>query len=173
VQTLVAVITTENINAILRQHGLGDDLDLLSVDIDGNDYWLWEALELKPRLVIIEYNAVFGAAEAVVVPYQAASQWEGAAREHRYFGASLEALHRLGARKGYRLVATDPDGTNAFFLRNDVEPAIPGFEAAALFRPQRKYRAVDAVQTEDIFAIASRAGLPLVRITPFNPDIPR
>jgi hypothetical protein len=165
VHTLVAVITAENINRVLREHGFATDLDLLSIDVDGNDYWLWEALDAaRPRLVIIEYNAVFGPSEAVVVPYEAGRLWEGHARERRYFGASLTALQRLATRKGYRLIATEPQGTNAFFLRDDVGPAIPGVDAATVFRPQRKYRVLDSKQSEDIFAFIAREKLALVRI---------
>jgi hypothetical protein len=165
VATVAAVVTTENINALLSEQAFADDLDLLSIDVDGNDYWLWEALDVaRPRVVIIEYNAIFGSEQAVVVPYEAMRQWEGPARTFRYFGASLAALERLGRKKGYRLIATEPDGTNAFFLRDDVGPAIPGFDAASVFRPQRKYQAADGAMAEDIYAIAARENLPLISV---------
>ena len=89
--------------------------DLLSIDIDGNDYWIWQALPDTARMVVIEYNAGLGPEIDWVMPYDPASRWDGT----RYHGASLRALHRLGQSKGYRLVGCNLTGVNAFFVRED------------------------------------------------------
>jgi len=97
---------------------LPDEIDLLSIDIDGNDYWVWKAMErLSPRVVIIEYNAAIDKGLSKTIPYDSEFSWHGGA----YYGASLEALTALGKEKGYRLIGCDSMGVNAFFLRNDVE----------------------------------------------------
>src|SRR5579872_372434 len=105
-----AYINAENINALLEQGGITGDIDLLSIDIDYNDYWVWKAIEVvKPRVVVIEYNATLRPPLSVVVPYNPSDRWNGS----NYFGASLEALVRLGREKGYRLVGCGISGTNA------------------------------------------------------------
>jgi len=111
------MVTAENINALFEQAGVTGDVDLLSIDIDYNDYWIWKAIAaVKPRVVVIEYNATLRLPMSLVVPYDPARMWDGT----NYFGASLEALVRLGHDKGYRLVGCNYSGANAFFVRNDV-----------------------------------------------------
>ncbi len=111
------LITAENINAVFEQAGMSGEIDLLSIDIDYNDYWVWKALTtVKPRVVVIEYNATLRPPMSLVVPYDPARMWDGS----NYFGASLEALVRLGREKGYRVVGCNYAGANAFFVRDDV-----------------------------------------------------
>ena len=87
------------------------EIDLLSIDIDYNDYWIWKAVTaVSPRVVVIEYNATLRPPMSLVVPYDPACMWDGT----NYFGASLEALVRLGRDKGYRVVACNYTGVNAF-----------------------------------------------------------
>jgi hypothetical protein len=110
-------VTAENINAILADAGVTGEIDMLGIDIDGNDYWIWKAIEVvRPRLVVIEYNASLCPPLSLVVPYDPARTWLG----DNYFGASLEALVRLGAAKGYRIVGCSFAGVNAFFVRDDL-----------------------------------------------------
>lgn len=112
-----AFITRENINSLIASAGLDRELDLLSIDIDGNDYWIWEAIDgVRPRVVVIEYNAIFRPPHQMVQDYAAQYQW----RSTGYFGASLKALETLGARKGYALVGCNFAGINAFFVRDDL-----------------------------------------------------
>jgi len=113
-----AFITTDNINRLIGEEGgIKDEIDLLSVDIDGNDYWVWEAITcVKPRVVIIEYNAKFPPPYEWVMPYNSAHVWDGSDLQ----GASLKALEKLGARLGYQLVGTNMNGVNAFFVRGDL-----------------------------------------------------
>jgi hypothetical protein len=136
VQVIEAWVTAETIDDLLREHGLTGDLDLLSIDIDGNDYWVWEALTVaQPRIVVIEYNALFGASKSVSIPYD--PNFRRPPELRGYFGASLEALSRLGRRKGFRLVAVEPSGANAFFVEDGVAPAIPTIQPGEAFRPIR------------------------------------
>ncbi len=113
-------ITRDNINEIFRSNGIVGEIGLLSVDIDGNDYWVWEAIDsISPVIVVAEYNAVFGDRHALSVPYRDDFRREEAHYSHLYFGASLKALIKLGKQKGYTFVGTASNGCNAFFVRDD------------------------------------------------------
>lgn len=119
-----AFITRENINTLLAENGVTGEIGLLSVDIDGVDYWVWEALTVvQPALVVAEYNALFGPERAVTVPYDAAFVRGEAHSSHVYYGASLAALCGLARRKGLAFVGTNRAGNNAFFVRRDLLPA--------------------------------------------------
>ena len=119
-----AFITAENINALLGANGLDRDIGLLSIDIDGNDYWVWDAITVvSPRIVIVEYNARFGPHRAVSVPYDPAFSRTEAHYSRIYYGASLAALVSLGSRKGYDFVGCNSAGNNAFWVRRDVRPS--------------------------------------------------
>ena len=119
-----AFVTRENINALIESHGLSGEIGLLSVDIDGVDYFVWEAITVvQPALVIVEYNARFGPERAVTVPYDAAFQRSRAHHSNIYYGASLAALVGLGKKKGYAFVGSNSAGNNAFFVRRDLLPA--------------------------------------------------
>ena len=119
-----AFITRENINSLIESHGLSGEIGLLSVDIDGVDYFVWDAISVvNPAIVIAEYNARFGAERAVTVPYDAAFQRSAAHHSNIYYGASLAALVGLGKRKGYAFVGANSAGNNAFFVRRDLLPA--------------------------------------------------
>ena len=103
--------------SIFTDHGVPTEFDLLSIDIDGNDYWVWESLHVyKPRLVIIEYNSSYPPPQKMVIPYNPSFTWDGT----DYFGASLTSLALLGTRLGYALLGTDSRGVNAFFIREDL-----------------------------------------------------
>ena len=119
-----AFITRENINSLIQQNGASGPIGLLSIDVDGNDYWIWEALTAaQPAIVVMEYNALFGPDRAVTVPYDPAFRRETAHWSHVYVGASLRALVRLGKRKGYAFVGTNTAGNNAFFVEKSRLPA--------------------------------------------------
>lgn len=119
-----AFVTAENINALLSGHGYGGDIGLLSIDIDGNDYWVWKAIDVVDAdIVIVEYNARFGPHRRVTIPYDPAFQRTRAHYSGLYFGASLAALAALGKDKGYALVGCNTAGNNAFFVRRDRLPA--------------------------------------------------
>ncbi len=111
-------LTTENIVSSFGEAGIPREFDLLSIDVDGNDYWLWAALgkRFSPRVVVIEYNATFGPRQSWIMPYDPGFRHDATA----YFGASLEAMARLGMDLGYRLIGCESRGINAFFVRSDL-----------------------------------------------------
>lgn len=147
---VAAFITRENINKLILGAGLQGDIGILSVDIDGNDYWVWEAIDVvSPRIVICEYNAVFGAVEAVVVPYDPKFNRTRAHYSNLYCGASLKALCLLAERKGYVYVGANSAGTNAFFVRKDVSSAVKSMDCLEGFVSSnvRESRAADGTLT--------------------------
>lgn len=157
-------VTRDNINHLIESHQC-HDADVMSIDVDGNDYWLWDALTAaRPRLVVVEYNAAFGPERAVSVPYDPNRNWDDAAVEFRYTGASLRAFEFLAQRKGYRLVTCEPDGANAFFLRTDSAPEIPGLTSRQAFRSLKKLRIVGQESEAALFERIAAAGLPLVDV---------
>ena len=158
VKTACQKVTREGINTLLTEHGLIGELDFLSIDIDGMDYWVWEAVTAcTPRVVAVDYNWLFGPERAVTIPYASEfSLSEIGVRGYR--GASLAALVHLGRRKGYRMVATER--VNAVFLRNDIAPEIAELSLA------RGYRApLNIARAKDVFGKIEQAKLPLVTVT--------
>jgi hypothetical protein len=120
-----AFITRDNINELIARRFRGD-LGVLSIDVDGNDYWIWEAIDVvSPRIVVCEYNSVFGAQRAVTAPYDPKFIRTAAHHSNLYFGASLPALCRLAARKGYVFAGCTRAGNDAFFVRQDVAEKVP------------------------------------------------
>jgi len=133
IRLLNLMATPENLQQQLQQAGVPVEPDVLSIDIDSYDYWLWSSItSFSPRLVVIEYNASFGPERSVTVPYQA--QWTPGSKY--YHGASITALTRLGRDKGYVLAGCDSRGVNAFFVREDLA-AKSGIVAVA---PEIAYR---------------------------------
>ena len=126
-------VNAENVNSLFRKYEVPAIFDLLSIDIDGNDYWVWKALDAaRARVVVIEYNASVSVTESRSIAYDADFRWG----HTDYFGASLLALQRLGECKSYTLVACDSTGVNAFFV--DAELARRHFAPPALadvYRP--------------------------------------
>jgi hypothetical protein len=115
-----AFIDVENINGLISDNGFFGEIGLLHIDIDGNDYWVWKALDrVRPILAIIEYNSVFGRNKAITVPYRSDFDRTKAHYSNLYFGASLKALCLLAREKGYRFVGSSSSGNNAFFVRDD------------------------------------------------------
>ena len=116
-QLVHAWASRANIETILRERNCEGSIDLLSIDLDGVDYWIWEAIQcVEPRVVVIEYNSSFPATQAVTVEYADDYQAVG----EKINGASLAALVKLGQRKGYRLVGCERRRVNAFFVRRGI-----------------------------------------------------
>jgi FkbM family methyltransferase len=113
-------VTAENAAGLLATTGLADELGVLSIDVDGNDYWILRSLlEMsKPSIVVVEYNATLGPVEPLAVVYRAQRRWD----HTNYFGASLQAYAVLGAQFGYSLVGCGREGVNAYFVRTDLLP---------------------------------------------------
>lgn len=120
-----AFIDCGNINHLMTESGFQGDIGLLSIDIDGNDYWVWKAIDaVSPVIVVCEYNAVLGNLHELTVPYRADFDRSRAHYSNQYFGASIRALVGLARSKGYTFVGTTSTGCNAFFVRNDFAPII-------------------------------------------------
>jgi hypothetical protein len=118
-----AFITRDNINRLLEENGVSGEIGLLSIDIDGNDYWVWKALDVaSPVIVVAEYNYRFGSDRAVTIPYDEGFDRERAHPSKIYYGVSLKALCLLAESKGYAFVGCNSNGVNAFFVRRDRLP---------------------------------------------------
>jgi hypothetical protein len=131
-----AWITRDNVNEIIRSHGIEGEVDLLSLDMDGNDYWILESLEvIQPRVIIAEYQSVWGPDKAVTQRYQEDFIWDISKRTGLpSCGASLLALVKLARRKGYRLVGCERKCFNALFIRNGIgEDIFPEIEVSECF----------------------------------------
>jgi hypothetical protein len=153
-----AFVTREGVNELIASHGITGEIDFLSIDIDGNDAWIWDAIDIvDPRVVSVEYNSLLGPEHAVSIAY------DGDFDRHHvgvkgYYGVSLRGLEVLATYKGYRLVVCEPRGTNAFFLRDDVAPHVPAIAAADAFRRLNKHQP-RVMAGYDVWSEAKRAGL--------------
>lgn len=108
-------ITPINFNSLLRKYNVPEDVDLISIDVDGQDLWIWMACDYRPSLFILEYNPNLSGLEvSKTVAFNPSHVWDGT----KYYGASLGALIKIGYDKGYKLVYAN--GCNAFFLRLDL-----------------------------------------------------
>tara|TARA_Y100001963_G_C6782625_1_gene450846 strand:- start:982 stop:1914 length:933 start_codon:yes stop_codon:yes gene_type:complete len=115
-----AWIDRDNINQLIESAGFNGEIGLLSVDIDGNDYWVWQAITVvNPVIVAVEWNSVFGAEAAISIPYDPKFYRTDAHYSNLYYGASISAFEYLGKQKGYSLLGSNSAGNNLFFVRND------------------------------------------------------
>jgi hypothetical protein len=123
-----AWVTRENINALFAEHDFTGEIDLLSLDVDGMDWWLWRELEVvRPRVVVVEYNDLWGSERAVTVPYRSDFVRHAGTPTENHVGASLPAFVKLAHQKGYRLVGSNRYDYNAFFVADGVgEDVLPG-----------------------------------------------
>lgn len=131
-------ITRDSVNDVIAGAGFEGEIDLLSLDMDGIDYWIWEALTVvKPRVIVVEYQDILGPDRSVTVPYADdfdARRYPMSGTMPNFSGASLRAFTKLAARKGYRLVGCNRYGYNAFFVRSDLRPdLVPEIPVEACF----------------------------------------
>ncbi len=151
---ICSFITRDNVNQLFTSAGFSGDIGILSIDIDGNGSWIWEAIQsVSPRIVICEYNSVFGPEATITIPYDPSFDRGKAHYSYLYFGASLAALCNLADKKGYDFVGSNTMGNNAFFVRKD------------LHHPIRKLTALDGhvvsthrMDSRDIHGNLSRIG---------------
>jgi hypothetical protein len=116
-------ITRGNINRIISENGFAGELGILSIDIDGNDYWVMEAIDcVNPSVIICEYNPILGDKYPITIPYEPSFSRLVAHHSGLYFGASIAAIKLLAKRKGYEFLGTNSNGINAFFVRKDLFP---------------------------------------------------
>jgi hypothetical protein len=166
-----AFITKDNIDQLLADNGMTGEIGLLSIDVDGNDYWIFDAISVvRPAIVIIEYNHRFGPDRAVTVPYDPGFRRDRAHYSEIYYGASLRALCLVAEGKGYAFVGCESFGVNAFFVRRDLmtdrltEVSIADGYRRGRFRAARDRRGRLAYLTAAEEA-AMLAELPVVEVT--------
>lgn len=131
-------VTRDNIASALLTAGATDEFDLLSIDVDQNTYWVWDGLRaLRPRVVVVEYNAAWPASVDWMVRYDPAAIWDGTLA----CGANLKAFENLGRELGYTLVGANLVGTNAFFVRHDLtgDQFVGPFTAERFYEPPRYF----------------------------------
>ncbi|MBU6237398.1 MAG: hypothetical protein KGQ51_06185 [Planctomycetes bacterium] len=129
-------ITRDNIDDLIRQHTPDREVDLLSVDIDGNDFHVLERIQcISPRVIVMEYNSKFAPPLLYCMDYDDRHMWDGTDK----MGASLKFLELALAARGYHLVGCSLTGINAFFVRHDLvgDQFLPPFTAETHYQPPR------------------------------------
>lgn len=163
-------LTTENVDEIIRDWVNGENIGLLHIDVDGNDFWLWDAIRcITPAIVIVEYNALFGPDRAITVPYDAGFRRHSAHYSGQYAGASLAALTWLSEKKGYALIGTNSAGNNAYYVRaseltDELRPvSVDAAFVKSNFRDSRdRFGQLDYLSFEE--RQSSIRGLPVVNV---------
>jgi len=127
-------ITYKNVNEVFERHGVPEHPDVISIDVDGQDLWIWQAMDPKfdPRYLIIEFNMMWYPHESRTVKRDSTMIWDGTC----YHGASALALQKVGRVRGMKLVAIT--GCNLFFVRGDIAPELVGFMPA--YHPQNHHK---------------------------------
>lgn len=117
-----AWITKENVNQLLKNIGAAGEIDLFSLDIDGNDYWIWEAIDaIQPRVCIFETQNIIPSDLSITIPYSPDFYcWDKKGYEQDFRSVSLLAMTNLSKKKGYRLIGAHRHGFNAIYMRNDI-----------------------------------------------------
>jgi predicted O-methyltransferase YrrM len=136
------MVTPDNAESMLKDLLEGETADVISIDVDGWDFWIWQSLKkFKPAVFVIEVNASFGPDVSVTVPYEGSTAGHDPFRhEFRgwHHGASLKALTALGSSLGYRLVHVESTGTNAFYVRRDLMgDSLLAADPAQVWRPHQ------------------------------------
>lgn len=139
VEPVQGFVTRDNIDKLITDNGVSGEIGLLSIDVDGVDYWLWDAIKaVAPAIVVVEFNALFGPEATVSVPYDPSFVDAEAHWSRAYFGASLGALAHLGKERGYRLVGCASNAANAFLVLDSLaDDALPEVSAKSAWRPPR------------------------------------
>ena len=167
---VAAFITAENINQLITEHGFAGELGILSIDIDGNDYWVLDAIDcVNPAIIICEINGVFGDLRPVTVPYRPDFQRMDAHYSGQYFGCSVEAARMLCKRRGYSFVGTNSNGVNAFFVRDDLAgPVLDSLMEVRAWAPRHRDSRDISGRLDFVRGVARRdlvADMPVVDLT--------
>ena len=136
INVLSKFINRDNLNEIINYYFNELEIDFFSIDVDGNDYYLFENLEIRPKIICIEYNFWFGPNIKCSIPYDKYFIWE---QGTLYSGASLNALCSLAKTKGYHLIALDSNCVNAFFIRSDLKNRFEIIDNIKSFKTPKKY----------------------------------
>lgn len=140
-----AFVDKDNINDLIKKNGIQGDIGILSIDIDGNDYWVWESIDsISPRIVICEYNSHFGDKYKISIPYDQSFFRTNKHFSNVFYGASISALEFLGKSKGYSLVGSNSAGNNVFFVRDDLVENLKVYSAQESYRHAQFREARDA-----------------------------
>jgi hypothetical protein len=123
-------VTAENVNQLFREYHVPHDVDVVCIDIDGNDYWVWKALEWEPSILMVEYNAYWPHGAKVAIEYDPAHVWDMTAD----YSASLDAFLDLGRDKGYFLAA-ESHHTNLIFVHDDHCDVIDELDPGSISLP--------------------------------------
>ena len=121
-EAIQCFITRDNINQVIVSSKINKkNIGILSIDIDGNDYWVWEKINvIDPLIVIVEYNSTFGEKHKISIPYDESFDRSKAHYSNLYWGASIEALKFLANKKGYNFFSTNSSGNNAYFIKKNI-----------------------------------------------------
>ncbi len=169
-RTKCAFMSRDNVNEVLLESGFDRDLGLLSIDVDGMDYWLLSAVRaFAPRILIVEYNSLFGGERCITVPYSENFSRRQAHYSDLYFGASLGALSQAASLLGYSLIGTESAGVNAFFVRNDLlNSEVQAVSVAQAFQPSTLRQSRNRYGKLDYLTLEQRAatirGMPVVNV---------
>jgi hypothetical protein len=156
VRAIECFLSVENLEETILVNGLKGDIDLLSIDVDGNDYWFWEAIEsVSPRVVVMEYNASYGDTWSATVVYDEKFDRIEKHLSGWYHGASLTALEHLGKNKGYDLVYCEESGVNAFFVRSDCNSEFKILSAREAYHIQKARQAQGHSSSEQLALLKS------------------
>jgi len=170
-----AFITKDNINDLISSTGITGEIGLLSVDIDGVDYWVWEQIKvIQPTIIVCEYNSTFGSSRTISVPYRADFIRTDAHHSNLYYGASLGALTHLANSKGYALLGSNSAGNNCYFVKRErlgslVEKTVEESYVESRFRESRGEQGELTLLTGSDKA-AVIAGLPVVNVVTGNEE---
>jgi len=124
-------ITKENINDVIRSVGFNEEVGILSVDIDGNDYWVWNEINvIKPSIIITEYNSLFGFEDPITIPYKP-DFVRGRGTPLNFYGTSLKAAVLLAKERGYFFIGCNTAGNNAYFIHESLRSSCPIAEKTA------------------------------------------
>lgn len=181
-----AFVTAENINELIASAGFAGEIGILSVDIDGNDYWVLKAINnVEPAIIISEINGILGDRHALTIPYQPDFSRLSAHYSGLYFGASVRAISSLCEAKGYKFVGTNSNGVNAFFVRNDLAGRVLDRLAESLAWPPRHRDSrneagelthlrglarIEAIKDLPVVDVATGSSAPLSKFFPLYSD---
>ncbi|MAJ29262.1 hypothetical protein CBD41_07560 [bacterium TMED181] len=166
VQLNQCMVSPENADGLISEMLLGRDVNVISIDVDGWDFWIWNALaSYRPAVFVIEVNASFGSEASVTIPYSySALGHDPYHHEFRgwHHGASVSAMVALGKRLGYSLVHIESSGTNAFFVHNEaMNSSLKEIEPQQAWRPhQFRSRRHSPEKQEEILS-----GTPVIKIS--------
>jgi hypothetical protein len=137
ITVLTKFIHKDNLNEIINSYySEKEEIDFLSIDVDGNDYYLLDNLSLKPKIICVEYNFWFGSNIKCSIPYDKNFIWN---QGSLYSGTSLNALCSLAKTKGYHLIALESNCVNAFFVRSDLSHNFDIIDNIKSFKIPKKY----------------------------------